>query len=192
MVELFQLGFQLGDLVGSGPLRLGQCGGDVLQVGTDFGQLLGLRAKRFGGALHLSGFVDRAGAVLMIPGGVEALLRLRESVIGLGGVPTRPMEGLRQTCDLGRATGLQGSVYRPRVAAGRRDQLRDAEMLQLHRMPMPGGGDRSAIPAAHRSGQRAAARRQPLAIRIAAPARTAERLPPRGGRAIQFNGIGLV
>ncbi|ELP44518.1 hypothetical protein D522_21898 [Mycobacterium avium subsp. paratuberculosis S5] len=65
----------------------------------------------------------------MVPGGIETLLRLRECMVGLGGVTPRAVESFCQTLNLGRAAGLQGPVDLPRITASPGNQLGDGEML---------------------------------------------------------------
>ena len=93
--------------------------------------MLGLRAKGFGHPLHFIGVVDRVAAILVVPGRGEASSGFFESVVGLGGVPTRAMKGLCQLGDLKRATGLQALVDRPWIAAGRRDQFCFAQVFHV-------------------------------------------------------------
>nr|WP_318546872.1 hypothetical protein [Mycobacterium lepraemurium] len=70
----------------------------------------------------------------MVPGGIETLLRLRECMVGLGGVTPRAVEGSRQTLNLGWAAGLQGPIDLPRITASPGNQFPFGEMLQLHRV----------------------------------------------------------
>jgi hypothetical protein len=62
-------------------LRFGEGGRDIFQVGTDFGQLLGLSTQRLRGALDFGGVVDRVIAILMIPGRVEAATGFAERIV---------------------------------------------------------------------------------------------------------------
>src|SRR6185312_4729311 len=115
-----------GDFLSAGFLRLGQGSGDVLQVNTDLRQLERLRPKRFDGALYLGGVVDRVVAILMVPGGVEAVAGLLEGMVGLLGASARSVERIRQLRNLKRTAGLQTPVDLPRITAGLGDQVGNA------------------------------------------------------------------
>jgi hypothetical protein len=60
-------------------LRLGQGGGDVFQISTDLGRLLGLSTQRLGGALRFGRVVDRAITVLAVPGRLTRKLKVTRS-----------------------------------------------------------------------------------------------------------------
>lgn len=132
IVEALQLVFQQADSLRPRLLRFSQGGGDVLQIGADLGKLLRLRAKGFDEALHFGGIIDRVVAVLVIPGRVEAFPGLLKCVIGFGRVASGSVKSLSEAGYLRGAAGLKALVDRPRIAAGFRDQLGDAQPLQLH------------------------------------------------------------
>nr|WP_252871934.1 hypothetical protein [Mycobacterium marinum] len=118
VIKVLQLNFEGGDSSGSAFLRLSQRCGDLLQMGSDLGQLLGLSAQRLGCALHLGGIVDGVLAVLVIPGSFKASAGLLKRNVRLGSAASRSVKRGCQVGNLSWATSLEALVDRPGITSG--------------------------------------------------------------------------